>query len=81
PNNVLPTGETGAIPFIVGDLYEYMKLFDREQLSITVSDVAVAGEFNAFENDMTLFRGIMRADFVEKDVEAIVRGELTPAEA
>ena len=79
PNAVLPTGETGAIPFIVGDLYEYMKLFDREQLSITVSDVAVAGEFNAFENDMTLFRGIMRADFVPKDTEAIVRGELTPA--
>ena len=81
PNDVLPTGEAGAIPFVVGDLYEYMKLFDREQLSIAVSDVAVAGEFNAFENDMTLFRGIMRADFVPKDSEAIVRGELTPAEA
>lgn len=81
PNAVLPTGENGAIPFIVGDLYEYMKLFDREQLSITVSDVAVAGDFNAFENDMTLFRGIMRADFVQKDAAAIVRGELTPDEA
>lgn len=79
PNEVLPTSETGAIPFIIGDLREYMKEFDRKQLTLTVSDVAVAGDFNAFENDMTLFRGIMRADFVVKDDKAIVRGELTPA--
>lgn len=79
PNSVLPSGAGGEIPFIAGDLYEYLKFFDREQLSITVSDVAVAGDFNAFENDMTLFRGIMRADFVQKDAESIVRGELTPS--
>ena len=79
PNGVLPTSEGGAIPFILGDLREYMKEFDRKLLTLTVSDTAIAGDFNAFENDMTLFRGIMRADWVVKDAEAIVRGELTPA--
>ena len=79
PNGVLPTASSGAIPFIMGDLREYMKEFDRKLLTLTVSDVAVAGDFNAFEQDMTLFRGIMRADWVVKDDQAIVRGELTPA--
>ena len=76
PNAVLATTDN-KVPFFVGDLKEYMKEFDRKQLSIGLSDVAVAGDFNAWEQDMTLFRGIMRADFVVKDSEAIVRGELT----
>jgi HK97 family phage major capsid protein len=76
PNDVLATTEN-KIPFIVGDLKEYMKEFDRKQLSIALSDVAVMGDFNAWEQDMTLFRGIMRADFVVKDTMAIVFGELT----
>ena len=76
PNEVLPTAD-GKIPFIIGDLREYMKEFDRKQLSLMVSNVAVAGDFNAYEQDMTLVRAIMRADFVIKDGAAIVRGELT----
>lgn len=76
PNEVLPTQDT-KVPVIVGDLKEFMKQFDRKQLTIGLSDVAVAGDFNAWEQDMTLFRGIMRADFVVKDSAAIVRGELT----
>ena len=76
PNEILATnGE--KIPFIVGDLKEYMKEFDRKQLTIALSDVAAVGDFNAWEQDMTLFRGIKRADFVVKDSAAIVRGELT----
>ena len=77
PNEILPTAESGAIPFWMGDLYEYAKMFDRQQLSISQSDVAAIGDFNAYEQDMTLFRGIMRADFETKDVKALVRGELT----
>ena len=77
PNEVLATGEGGAIPFYVGDLREYMKEFDRKQLTIAVSDVAVVGDFNAYENDMTLFRGIKRADYVVKDSAALVRGTIT----
>ena len=79
PNDVMPTAESGAIPFIIGDLKEYMKKFDRKQMTLSVSEVAVAGEFNAFEMDMTLIRAIMRADWVILDEAAIVRGELTPA--
>ncbi len=76
PNEVLKTTDS-KVPFIVGDLKEYLKEFDRQQLTIAQSDVAVVGEFNAWEQDMTLFRGIMRADFVVKDAASIVRGELT----
>ena len=78
PNAVLPT-EDGKLPFIVGDLREYMKMFDRKQLSIMMSNTASVEGFNAFEQDMTLWRAIMRADWEVKDALAIVRGELTPA--
>lgn len=79
PNEVLASGEGGKLPFIVGDLREYVKQFDREQLTITTSDTAAVTGFNAFEQDMTLFRAIMRADWQVKDAAAIVRGELTPS--
>lgn len=78
PNAVLPT-EGGKLPFIVGDLREYMKMFDRKQLSITMSNTAAVTGFNAFEQDMTIWRAIMRADWEVKDALAIVRGELTVA--
>ena len=77
PNEVLATGEGGKVPVIVADLKEFMKEFDRAQLTIAQSTTAAIGEFNAFEEDMTLFRGIMRADFVTKDAKALVRGEIT----
>ena len=78
PNKVLATNE-GKLPFIVGDLKEYMKEFDRKQLSITMSNTASVTDFNAFEMDMTLWRAIMRADWQVLDSQAIVRGELTVA--
>ncbi|MBQ7013394.1 MAG: phage major capsid protein [Oscillospiraceae bacterium] len=81
PNEVLPTTGSGELPFIMGDLREYLKEFDREQLTIKQSDVATVGDFNAFEQDMTIFAGSMRADFVVKDSAAIVRGTLTPTAA
>ena len=77
PNSVLASGDGGKIPFIIGDLREYMKEFDRKQLTLMVSNTAAVEGFNAFEQDMTLIRAIMRADFVIKDELAIVRGELT----
>lgn len=79
PNDVLATAESGKIPFIMGDLHEYMKQFDRKGLTLMTSNVAAVTDFNAFEQDMTLVRAIMRADWVVKDEAAIVRGELTPA--
>lgn len=78
PNEVLASNDT-KVPFIIGDLKEFMTEFDRAQLSIMQSTTAAVTGFNAFEEDMTLFRGIMRADFVIKDTLAIVRGEITVA--
>lgn len=78
PNAVLATND-GKLPFIVGDLKEYMKEFDRKQMTITMSNTASVTDFNAFEMDMTLWRAIMRADWQVLDSAAIVRGELTPA--
>lgn len=78
PNAVLASDEDGKIPFIIGDMREYVKEFNRNQLVLTVSDTAAVTGFNAFEQDMTLFRGIMRADFVVKDAAAIVYGKITP---
>ena len=76
PNEVLASNDT-KVPFIIGDLKEFMIEYDRAQLSIMQSTTAAVTGFNAFEEDMTLFRGIMRADFVIKDELAIVRGEIT----
>lgn len=78
PNEVLAS-DGNKVPFIVADLKEFMKEFDRQQLSIINSTTASVADFNAFEEDMTLFRGIMRADFVVKDAKALVRGEITVA--
>lgn len=78
PNEVLPTEET-KIPFIMGDLKEYLKQFNRKGLTLTTSSTASVTDFNAFEQDMTLVRAIMRADWEVKDDRAIVRGELTVA--
>jgi len=76
PNEVLATVE-GKAPCFVGDAHEFMKKFDRQQLTLTQSNVAAVEGFNAFEEDMTLFRGILREDFQVKDAKALVYGELT----
>ncbi len=78
PNEVLPT-DTQKIPFIMGDLFEYLRQFDRKGLTLTTTTTGAVEGFNAFEEDMTLIRAIMRADWRVKDDQAIVRGALTPA--
>lgn len=78
PNEILATDGT-KLPFIVGDLPAYVREFDRQQLTIDNSGVAVIGDFNAYAQDLTLWRAIMRADWQVLDDQAIVRGELTPA--
>lgn len=76
PNADLPTSES-KIPMIIGDLYEAVKFFDRNQMSIMSSNIAAIGELNAFEEDLTLFRAIEREDCVMKDAAAFVYGEVT----
>ena len=72
PNGILATDATDGIPFFVGDFKEAIKIFDREQLNIMTSNVASVTGFNAFEQDMTLFRAIERLDCVVQDTGAWV---------
>ncbi len=81
PNSEMPsdtkTAQKRKIPFIIGDLKEGIKFFDRQQLSIMSSNIAVAGNLNAFEEDLTMFRAIEREDCKTKDDEAFVNGQIT----
>lgn len=72
PNGILATDQTDGIPFFIGDFKEAIKIFDREQLNIMTSNVASVTGFNAFEQDMTLFRAIERLDCVVQDTGAWV---------
>ena len=90
PNTILKStlsttnGTATVIPMMIGDMKEYCKLFDRQQLSIATSTEAVVGTgeniVNAFEMDMTLFRGIVRFDVEIKDADALVYGTVTVPE-
>ena len=81
PNSILKSDETTAkkrgIPMICGDLKEGVKVFDRQELSILASNTASVTGFNAYEQDMTLFRGILRMDVRTKDAKAFVNGVVT----
>lgn len=76
PNSILTT-KTNKVPFVIGDFKEAIKLFDRDKLSIMTSNVAAVGQLNAFEQDLTLFRGIERLDCKTKDANAFVNGYIT----
>lgn len=70
PNADLPN-DTTKIPFIIGDLNEGVVYWDRQQMSITVSNTASIGELNAFEEDLTLYRAIEREDVTKRDDQAV----------
>ena len=76
PNAVMAT-KTNKVPFVIGDLKEAVKIFDRAKLSIMTSNTAAVGQLNAFEMDLTLFRGIERFDCKIKDSDAFVNGTIT----
>ena len=59
-----------VIPFIVGELSEAIKMFDRQALEIAVSDTAMVTGYNAFEQRGVLMRGVIRDDFVKQDADA-----------
>lgn len=78
PNSVLATAGT-KLPFIIGDLKEGIKKFDRQSVSIDASGVASIGDFNAFEKNMTLMRCIVRDDYTVLDADAFVWGYIDTA--
>lgn len=79
PNDIMPTDETRKVPFIIGNLYDYVRKYRRQEMSLKASDVAVIGNFNAFANNMTLLRAILRDDYRVKDPDSIVNGYITVA--
>lgn len=85
PNSILKsnvaTAKKRGIPMICGDLKEGIKIFDRQKLSILASNVASVTGFNAYEQDMTLFRGILRMDVKAKDKAAFKNGVITVDDA
>jgi hypothetical protein len=48
-------------------------------MSIAESAIAAIGDFNAFEQDLTLYRAIEREDVTLRDDEAFVYGYIQPA--
>jgi HK97 family phage major capsid protein len=76
PNSDMPTTD-GKIPFVIGDLKEGIVYWDRQQMNIKISDVAVVGELNAYEEDLTLYRAIEREDVTTRDEGAFVNGYIT----
>ena len=79
PNADLPSDGTKH-PFIIGDLKEAVKLFDRKQLTLSTSNIAVAGDFNAYEQDMTITRAIERLDVQQRDSEAYINAYVDTAD-
>lgn len=79
PNSDMPSDTTTVegsvrIPFIIGDLMEAIVYWDRELMTIAVSNIAMVGDLNAFEEDLTIYRAIEREDVTTRDTEAIVNG-------
>lgn len=78
PVAVFPNGDLASdgskVPFILGDLMEGIRVFDRKTLTVTSSDIAVAGDFNAFEQDMTLWKAVERLDVQQRDEKAYLYG-------
>lgn len=76
-NETIPTNGN-KIPMIIGDLKEGIKFYERKGLELMASKTAVVGSgddvLNAFEEDLTLIRGIEREDAETKDEEAFVNG-------
>ena len=75
PNRVVTTvGATKGVyfPLYVGDGTQYATLFEREQLEFASTDVGG----NAFDRDLTKFRGITRLGASVFDNAAMVRREI-----
>lgn len=64
---------SGAHPFFVGDMAEFYKFFDREQVTVDLSTDA------GFNMNAAMLRAIERFDVQKADVKAMVYLEITPA--
>lgn len=76
PNAVISSNIATAgklkIPMVCGDFKEAFKKYDREKTTLMSSNVAVAGQLNAFTQNLTLVRAIERNDFRIIDSDSFV---------
>lgn len=72
-NKTLPSTGT-KVPMILGDLKSGIAYWQKKALAIKPSDVAVAGDLNAYEQDLILWRGSMWDDCTTWDTDAFVNG-------
>lgn len=80
PNAILASASADtktSIPLYIGSTKDSVKVFDRNKLTISNTIAGAAGSFNAFEQDMTLFRAIERLDVKALDPQAMVHATLT----
>lgn len=75
-NSTIPTKD-GKLPMILGDLKEGVVYWDRRVFSVKVFDQATIGDFNAAEQDMTIWRGSLRDDCTARDDGAFVNGYIS----
>lgn len=78
PNGAFPTEGT-KIPFVIGDLAQGIRKYDRQSMSLMASNVATIGTFNAFAMNMTVIRAILRDDYKALDNDAYVYGYIDTA--
>ena len=75
PVKVVPNGDlatdTNKIPFFIGDMAEAIILWDRNQMSLMTSTTASIGEINAFEQDLSIWRGTLLEDVTKRDSAAL----------
>lgn len=79
PNKVWKT-VSGKVPFVIGNMSDFVRKYRRQGMTLKASDVASIGSFNAFANNMTLIRAIVRDDYRVKDADSIVHGFITVGE-
>ena len=79
-NATLPSADT-KVPVIIGDLKAGIAYWQKKVLTIKPSDVAIAGELNAYEQDLILWRGSIWDDCTTWDTEAFVNGYIDTAAA
>jgi HK97 family phage major capsid protein len=76
PNSVLATTES-KVPFIVGDFKSAFVKFDRQKSLISTSDVASTTKYNAFTQNLILYKIFMRMDYQTIDSNAFVNGYIS----
>lgn len=76
PNQVVASDIQTAgklkIPMVCADFKEAFKKYDRQKTTLLSSNIASAGELNAFTQNLTLIRAIERNDYRVVDADAFV---------